>query len=344
VSVASRLASPLAAGPDRANLLAMLLHVGMLVAGAAILYFGAEWLVKGAAGLARVMGVSPLVVGLTVVAYGTSMPELVVSTVAAFDGRSAIALGNIIGSNVANLGLILAVTALIAPVAVQANLIRRELPALLGTAAALPLLLLDGVVSRVEGSLLLAGAAGFTLLLARTSRRAVAAAGAVAEADAEAAGAASPRGGKASLAGLAVLGLACLIGGGKLFVDGASGLALALGMSERLVGLTIVAIGTSLPELAASVVAAVRGHSAIAVGNVIGSNVFNVLFVLGGAAVVHPVAGSLALLRADLLALGTFSVLGAILLRSARRVTRIEGAMLAAGYVAFLVWLALGGG
>jgi cation:H+ antiporter len=228
-------------------------------------------------------------------------------------------------------------------VAVQPNLLRREVPALLGSAALLPLLLLDGVVSRVEGALLLAGAVGFTLLLARGARPETTAAGAVAEGDAGAAGAAPRQARKIGLAGFAILGLALLVGGGKLFVDGAVALALSLGMSERLVGLTIVAVGTSLPELAASVVAAVRGHSAIAVGNVVGSNVFNVLFVLGGAAVVHPVAGSLPALAPDLTALGAFSVLGAILLRSERRITRLEGAVLGAAYGAFLVWLVLAG-
>jgi cation:H+ antiporter len=326
----------------------MILSTLALALGLLMLYFGAEWLVKGSAGLARSLGVRPLIVGLTVVAYGTSMPELVVGAIAAAEGKGDIALGNVVGSNIANLGLILGVTALIAPVRVEGALIKREIPAFALTALLLPALLYDNVVSRLEAGVLLAGAAAFTALVTRSAMgaRAIAAtaeAGAeVVEADAEAAGAPHVEG-RPKLAALAVLGLLLLLGGGKLFVDGASRLALALGMSERLVGLTIVAVGTSLPELAASVVAAVRGHASIAVGNVIGSNVFNVLFVLGGAGAVRPIEGSFRAMKADLVVLLGFTALGGILLRRERTLTRAEGALLVAGYVAFLALASLRG-
>lgn len=318
----------------------MAMDLGALLLGGVLLYFGAEWLVKGAAGLAGSFGVKPLVIGLTVVAYGTSMPELVVSAAAALEGRGAIAIGNVVGSNIANIGLILGVTALISPPAVDGALIRRELPALLATTALLPLLLLDGVVSRVEAALLLLGALAFTLVTLRTKPSKGVETAATAEADAEAAGAPKSQG-RLALAGLGLLGLAFLVGGGKAFVDGAVGLALAVGMSERVVGLTIVAIGTSLPELAASLVAALRGHSSIAIGNVIGSNIFNVLFILGGAGSIRPIEMALSSVALDLVALAIATLMALLFMRSSRVITRLEGGFLAGSYGAFLALLAV---
>src|SRR5688572_6134790 len=278
----------------------------MLAGGIAGLYFGAELLVKGAAGLARAMGMAPLVVGLTVVAYGTSAPELVVSLVAALENQSAIVLGNVVGSNIANLGLILGITALIAPPPVEASLIRREVPIMIAAAAAIPLLLLDRQVGRIEGGLLVLGALAFTWWTLRAIKRPDSNQELAEEMRDEVARDAGG-GSRLKLAGMTIAGLGVLIGGGKLFVDGASALAIQLGMSERLVGLTIVAVGTSLPELAASLVAAMRGHSALAVGNVVGSNIFNVLFILGVTGTIHPVDGDLAVMRVDLIALGAFT-------------------------------------
>jgi len=320
----------------------MAISIGALFLGLLLLYLGAEWLVKGAAGLAREYGVAPLVVGLTVVAYGTSAPELVVSAVAALGGDGDIALGNAIGSNVANLGLILGVTALVQPIAVQAGLIRRELPVLILSTAALPLLLVDGEISRADAALLFAASIAFTFITVRTgSAPRARETAALVEADAELAGAPAG-GGRLRLALIAVVGLALLVGGGKIFVMGASDLALRLGMSQRTVGLTIVAVGTSMPELAASVIAAVRGHSAIAVGNVIGSNVFNVLFALGGASLLRPIAGSVVDLRVSLVALGFMTAAAVLLLARPRTVSRYEGGLLAAGYLAFLAVIAVG--
>jgi cation:H+ antiporter len=315
----------------------MLTNVAFLLFGGAALYFGAEWLVRGAAGLARSFGIRPMIVGLTVVAYGTSAPELAVSCSAAFEGKSALALGNVVGSNVANLGLILGVTALISPPKVEKGLIYRELPVLLLTALALPALLWDGLINRVEAGALLAASFAFTAFLVRSSRGHTDPS--VGDPDeAGELGGLSPRS-RAGLAGLALVGLVVLLVGGKLFVDGAVVVALALGMSERVVGLTIVAIGTSLPEMAASLVAALRGHSAIAVGNVIGSNVFNILLILGAAGLVSPIEGSLGDLRLDLLTLAGLTAVAVVFLRTERVITRVEGGLLAAVYAAFLVLL-----
>ncbi|WP_437504372.1 calcium/sodium antiporter [Sorangium sp. So ce1099] len=336
----------------------MLLHATQLVLGGTFLYFGAEWLVKGSAGLALAFGLRPLVVGLTVVAYGTSAPELTVSLAAVLEGRGAIALGNAVGSNIANLGLILGLTAIISPPRVEGGLIWREIPFLVGTAAVVPLLLLDGTMSRLEGALLCAASVGYSVWVIRSARGGAAAgapsprpspdervaleAARETEADAERAGAPAVTG-KPRLALITLVGLALLVFGGKVFVDGAVGVALGVGMSERLVGLTIVAVGTSLPELATSMIAALRGHSAIAVGNVVGSNIFNVLIILGGAALVRPLAGSPDAMAVDLITLGALTAFAAIAMRTERILRRAEGAALLAMYAAFLVALVLAG-
>ena len=312
----------------------MAFDLARLVLGIVLLYFGAEWLVGGAGGIAKAFGVSPLVIGLTVVAYGTSMPELVVSTLAAADGKSDIALGNVVGSNIANLGFILGLTALIRPPEVDGSLIRREVPVMVASAMLLPLLLWDGVITRVEGFLLLAAALTFTALLVRTARAtppSAALGGPAAAPEATVPAASKPK-----LAALAAAGLVALLGGGKVFVDGAVHLALELGMSERLVGLTIVAIGTSLPELAASVVAALRGQSSLAIGNVIGSNIFNVLLILGGASVVSPIHESLARLKVDFGALALLSLVAMTMMTRKRLISRAEGGLLVACYGAFI--------
>lgn len=285
------------------------------------------------------MGFRPLVIGLTVVAYGTSAPEMVVSVVAALEGRSAIALGNIIGSNIANLGLILGVTALVCPPRVDGLLIRREIPVLVMTALVIPIVLLDGTVDRLESSALVMMALLFTLSTLRTAKKLPASEPLMQEIREEVLAEAS-RASRSRCVGLVTVGLALLIAGGKLFVDGATTLAVALGVSERIVGLTVVAIGTSLPELAASVMAAWRGHSALAIGNVVGSNIFNVLLILGVAGLAAPLHGNLAGLRFDVTALLALTAVAAWMLRTDRVLTRVEGALLTLSYLAFLGALA----
>lgn len=316
----------------------------MLLGGGVLLYFGAEWLVGGAAGLARAFGLPQLLIGLTVVAYGTSAPEVVVGVKASLSGSGDIALGNVVGSNIANLGLILGLTCLVSPARVDGALGRREVPVLMLSTLAVPVVLLDGVVSRVEGGGLLAAALGYSVWMVRSARRSLGPdAGAKAgqmEQAADLAGAPTARG-KGRLALTAVAGLAFLVLGGSLFVDGASGLARSWGISERLIGLTIVAVGTSLPELATSLIAAWRGHSDLSVGNVVGSNIFNALLCLGAAAVLRPVEAPNAAGALDVFVLVGLTAFGAVALRKERRVGRLEGALLVTAYAGFLVALAL---
>jgi cation:H+ antiporter len=313
-----------------------------LLGGGVLLYFGAEWFVGGAAGLARSLRVPELIVGLTVVAYGTSAPEVIVGIEAARGGHGDVALGNVIGSNIANVGLILGISTLIAPAKVDGALRRRELPVLLVSAAMMPLLLIDGSVSRLEGALLVAVALGYTGFMVQSARGAAVAQAAkdavVVEAAADAAGAPSARS-PWRAGGIAVGGLLVLLLGGSLFVQAAAEVATDLGMSERLVGLTIVAVGTSLPELVTSVVAARRGSSDIAVGNVVGSNIFNLLLCLGGAATSAPIAGDLRQMGVDVAVLGLMTVLAGVFIRTERTVTRSEGAAVLLLYVAYTAYL-----
>jgi len=311
----------------------------LLSLGAGLLYWGADWLVKGAAGLARELGVRPVVIGLTVVAYGTSMPEVVVSGAAALGGKGAIALGNVVGSNIANLGLILALTALVSPPLVEGTLIKKEVPVFAVTAVLVPLLLLNGVVSRYEALLLLAMGALFTWWTLRGALEAGPDEPLVAQTSEEATARAAA-GKRWKLAALSSTGLALLLAGGEGFVRGATGVARSFGISEWVIGLTVVAVGTSLPELASSLVAAVRGHAGLAVGNVVGSNIFNILFVLGSASLARPIERSLGEMRADLAVLVGFTLAGVVSLRGHRHVSRLEGALLLGAYAAYVAFLA----
>lgn len=311
----------------------MALDIIFVVGGGLVLYLGAEWLVKGSAGLAHAFGVRPLVIGLTVVAYGTSAPELAVSAAAMLDGSSDIVLGNIIGSCIANIGLILGITALIAPPTVDGRLIKREIPVLVASVIAVPLTLYDGVIVGWEAGLLLACAIAFTVVtLMSAARKDPDEIELPDEAVPEETASVS----KLKLSLFTLVGLGALLGGGELFVRGAVGVAEALGMSERLVGLTIVAIGTSLPELAASVVAALRGFSGLAVGNVIGSNIFNVFLVLGVVPFIHPVESPLAAVRLDVLFLAGITLVGVLTMRGNRMISRAEGVLLLGGYGSFI--------
>jgi cation:H+ antiporter len=319
------------------------MDVVQLLGGGFMLYFGAEWLVGGASRLALSLRIPQLIVGLTVVAYGTSAPEVIVSIQAAVTGHGDVALGNVVGSNIANLGLILGLSVLIRPARVDGTLRRRELPLLLASTLAVPAILFDGAINMWESLALLLVAAGYTVWTVRGARSQATVAEAVAQTTvtAEAAdlgGAPSP-GSRARNVLIAVTGLAVLLVGGQLFVSSAASLARTWGMSERLVGLTIVAIGTSLPELATSVIAALRGHSDIAVGNVIGSNIFNILLCLGAAGLVGSVATSPAALVVDLIVLVSITVVGLIFMRTARVFRRWEGAVLLVSYVGFLAYV-----
>lgn len=320
------------------------MDVVALLFGGIVLYLGAEWLVKGSAGLARSLGVRPLVIGLTVVAYGTSAPELAVSTAAILEDSSAIVLGNILGSNIANLALILGLTALIAPPAVDGQLIRREVPVLCISVGAVPLVLANGTITFIESALLLLGAIGFTaytLLASAPGGRAGSEMGRAETESTETASEPPEQQSRLRMIIITFVGLALLVFGGNMFVSGAQGLAHTLGMSERLVGLTVVAIGTSLPELAASLVAAARGYSSLAVGNVIGSNIFNVFMILGVVGLVRPIHGNLDALAVDVGFMVGTTLLAVMFMRGARHINRVEGTLLLASYVAFIVTAAL---
>ena len=247
----------------------------LFVVGLLGLFFGGEYLVRGASSIARRFGISPLVIGLTIVGFGTSAPELLVSVNAALAGQPAIAIGNVLGSNIANILLILGVSAVIAPLIIPARQLARDLAFMLLATGAIWVMLLDGMVTRLEGGLLIAGLAVF-LYMAFS-------AGSVPQEE-DAVETSVP---KSAL--MTVGGLVLLVIGAHFLVDSASTIARTYGISEAVIGLTIVAVGTSLPELATSVIAAFRRQTEIAVGNVVGSNIFNIFSILGITALITPI-------------------------------------------------------
>ena len=249
----------------------------LLLAGLVALYFGAEWLVRGGASLAVRLGVTPLLVGLTVVAYGTSTPELIVSSTAAAQGQGAIAIGNVVGSNIFNIGVILGLTALVAPMRVQLQLLKFDTPVMVGVALLFLLFFRDGSIQRWESLVFLAVIVLYTVVNVRLARR-QASADVRQEFDDSVP---KPTGSPWTDAGLIVAGLATLVLGSRLFVTGAVDLARLFDISDAVIGLTIVAAGTSLPELASSLMAAWRKQPDIAIGNVVGSNIYNILAILG---------------------------------------------------------------
>jgi cation:H+ antiporter len=312
-----------------------LIDFGAVIIGLGGLFFGGNWLVKGAARLASSYGVSPIVIGLTVVAMGTSTPELLVSLNAALEGSSDIVIGNVLGSNIANIGLILGSTGLIAPIIVHWQLIRREIPLMIGFSAFTSVLALDKTVSRVDGLVLFGGFIIFTVLsylLARRDRREVAPE--IEEFDdAEHLIDYDPRHRRREL-GLIAVGVGLLVIGARLTVEGATAIARDAGVNELVIGLTLVALGTSLPELATSVIAALRGESDIAVGNVVGSNIANLLLILGLTALARPVPIKAELLRLEFPVMLAFAAL--LLPFTFKQVLgRAAAAVLLTGYVGF---------
>ena len=260
----------------------------LFIFGFILLIGGAEVLVRGASRLAIAAGLTPLVVGLTVVAYGTSAPELAVSVQASFAGQSDIALGNIVGSNISNILLVLGVSAALAPLAVSQQLVRWDIPVMIGLSILLFAMGLDGLISRWDGVILFAGAIGYTVLAIRHSRQQVKFAQADrSEKTVERKLSASPRQIAGQL-GFIIAGLVLLVLGARWLVNGAVIAARIFGVNELVIGLTIVAVGTSLPEIATSIIAGLRGKRDIAVGNALGSNIFNILLVLGLCSIVAP--------------------------------------------------------
>lgn len=312
----------------------MVLSILSFIAGIVLVLLGADWLTKGASALARRFNISELVIGLTIVALGTSLPELVISTGAAIKGSSGIALGNVIGSNIFNSMLILGVAALITPIRFNARMLSREIP--FNLLASVVLVLLSGSmlvggaqgehITRYGGLLLLCFLAVFIRYTFSIP------------ADGEEEKVAPLSVGKVVL--FIVAGLAALIFGGNIFVDGASDVARALGLSEAVIGITIVSAGSSLPELAVSVNAARKGSVGIALGNVLGSNILNIFFILGTAATITPIALD-GFSCIDFYVLIASSLLIYLVSRFGGKavITRFEGLLLVAGYVAYTTYL-----
>lgn len=341
----------------------MAINIVLLVLGVIIVLKGADWLTDGAVNIATRFGVSQMVIGLTIVAMGTSMPEFCVSMVSALKGTPDLAVGNVVGSNTLNTLLIVGCSALVAPIMVKRSSVKRDIPFAVVASLLMLLFCLDGAIGRIDAAVLFAGFCLFmfvTLKYAKTTEGPVAAvatsgaamATAISEASTSQASSseasssetsaqeASQASGTSMLKAVVMLvvGLLCLIAGSNMFVDNASFVASSLGVSDAVIGLTIVAGGTSMPELATSMVSAKKGNSDIAIGNVIGSNVFNILMIIGITGLVKPmhIAGITTL---DLIMMLASMLLMWFFCRTTYKVKRWEGAVLTIIYLAYLTWL-----
>ena len=325
----------------------MLIQSILFIAGITGVYFGAEWLVKGSSKLSRDLGIKPIVIGLTVVAFGTSSPELAVSLTASIKGSNDIAIGNIIGSNIANIGLILGISAIVLPLQVERIIMKRELPLMIAISAALYFMAIDKKIGLIDGVILFTGIIIFvsyqvynTISSKRKSGNSTD------NADGktcitENADKQSPAGRKHLLYNILyiVIGLTCLLIGSHILVKSAIFIAGRLGVSEMLIGLTVVAFGTSVPEMATSVVSVLRKEADICVGNVIGSNIFNILMVIGSVALVRPLNVARETLFFEFPVMLLFSVALIPMIRGNLRVNRLEGCLLTAGYFVFIFLL-----
>ncbi|MEJ2256841.1 MAG: calcium/sodium antiporter [Woeseiaceae bacterium] len=312
----------------------MLANLLLIVAGLALLIWGADRFVHGAASGARNLGVAPLLVGLTVVAFATSAPEILVSIVAALQQEPGLAFGNAIGSNIVNIGLVLGVTAMVRPIKLESATLRREMPALLAVSLLTVSLFLDTFLSRVDGIVMLTGLVIVMVWLARLGMRSAANDPIAMDYEAE-----IPTDVSMPMAILwLIVGLGTLLIGAELLVDGAIGIAKLLGVSEVVIGITIVAFGTSLPELAVSVASAIKGEYGLAIGNIVGSNIFNLLAVIGVAASISPAA-----LAPSVLSLHIFVMVAFTLVLFAMtydydgkaQLSRLEGLALFIAYIAY---------
>ena len=294
----------------------------LFVVGLLGLFFGGEYLVRGASSIARRFGISPLVIGLTIVGFGTSAPEMLVSVNAALAGQPAIAIGNVLGSNIANILLILGVSAVIAPLIIPARRLARDLAFMLVATGMIWVMLLDGMVSRIEGGVLLAGLAVF-LFMAFSS-------GSVPQED-------DPLETSVTKAALMTVGgLVLLVIGAHFLVESASTIARTFGISEAVIGLTIVAVGTSLPELATSVIAAYRRQTEIAVGNIVGSNIFNLFGILGVTAMIAPIPAEARFAMIDMPWVAATAVGLSVLAVWLGGLPRVAGVALLAAYAGYL--------
>ena len=320
----------------------MLVWIGTIVGGLVLLVWGADRFVHGASALARNLGVSPMVIGLTIIGVGTSAPEMLISTMAALNGSGGIAIGNAVGSNIANIGLVIGTCAVVVPIAVRSPTLRREFPLMFVAGGLAWYLLGDGLLDRIDGVILLIGFVAIFLIMSLAALRVLPT---------------DPIGGEFAEripAGIAtrtalawvMVGLAVLLISARMVVWGAANVALAMDVSELLVGLTIVAVGTSLPELAASLASVLKNEPDLAVGNVLGSNMFNMLPVLGLPGVIAPTAVESVAVSRDFPVMAAFAVALFVMafgLRGPGRINRIEGAILLSAYLAYQAHLYLAG-
>lgn len=307
-----------------------MMNIIYIVFGILMVLWGAGKLTDGATSIAAKMKIPPMVIGLTVVAMGTSMPEFFVSFVSALKGTSDLAVGNVVGSNIFNTMLIVGTTALVTPMVIAKSTVKKDIPfAVLASAMLLPMAI-DGSISRIDAAVLFAVFIAFMLYTVRSAKK---------EKDNDNEDEVKEMPVWRAVAFL-VLGLACLIVGSNLFVDGATAVASLLGVSEAVIGLTVVAGGTSLPELATSVVAARKGQCAIAMGNVIGSNVFNILMILGITGMIHPMS-IIGITRLDFIVMQLSIILLWIFSFTKYTVARWEGGLLVALFLAYMTWLVI---
>lgn len=313
----------------------MLLQIGLFVVGLAVLVVGAELFIRGAVRVARRFGVSPFVIGLTLVGFGTSAPELVVNLSAALQGNPELAVGNVVGSNIANVGLILGLAAVIRTLTAEMRLLKVETPLVLAASIGVWVMSWDGDLGRVDAAILLAGFVGVMIYIAVSAKNET-------PAVKEEIGKSIPPTERLWLSILfLVVGLGGLIGGAQLMVDSAVHLAESWGMSKSLIGLTIVAVGTSLPELASTVAAAYRGQSDIAVGNVVGSNLFNLLLILGLTSAVTPLPVDSGVVWFDLPVMTGFALLLLLVLLNGLKVYRWEGVLMLLAFAGVTAWAVL---
>lgn len=320
----------------------MVLYLMAIIAGFAVLVWSADKFVDGASATAKHLGMPSLLIGILIVGFGTSAPEMVVSAIAAIEGNTGLALGNAIGSNIVNIALILGITAFIAPIAVNSQIVKKEMPLLLGIVLISGYLLLDNTLTLIEGIFLLLG---FFCLIGWSIFTAIKAKGDVLESEFEDELTKQDMSLKVGIIWL-VIGLFLLIASSRLLVWGAVGVATEFGVSDLIIGLTIVALGTSLPELAASVIAAKKGEHDIAIGNVVGSNMFNILAVIGIAVVINPMSNiSLEVLQRDWIVMLVLTLALLVMSYGFRnkegRISRIEGIFLVICYIAYNSYLGM---
>ena len=317
----------------------MVLYIVYCLVGFVLLYFGAEWLVKGSSSLARSLGITPVVIGLTVVAFGTSAPELVVSLISSIQGKSMIAVGNVVGSNICNIALVLGLSAVFNPIKSDPAVVRRDIPIMLAISLYLLLLTFNSKLGRIEGATLFIGIILYTFMNYYLAKKETAGAAEI-KSELEDIGFVASRP-KQLL--MVAAGIAVVVAGAQIVVSNAVLIMTILGVDEKFIGLTIVAFGTSLPELATSVVAAMRGEMDISIGNLVGSNVFNIMSVLGVAALVRPIPIPGGFIESglwiDYLVMMFTSFLPWLMMRKDFTVKRSDGVILLLCYGGYLTYL-----